>query len=250
VGKCGRVSSTVLPVSEREARVPLPARYATAWRPMFQDAIRERLRPGATVLDIGSGRHPSLPAAERADARWVGLDISEDELLLAPEGAYQERVVADLSERVDPLAGSIDLAVSWQVLEHVKPLGRALDNVYAYLKPGGEFVALFSGGYSAFAIVNRLLPDRLGHAVVSKVMRRPSTGLHPVFPAYYDRCYSGALERMFAGWSDVRIEPHYRGAVYFHFSAALQRAYLAYESAAERRGLDNLATHYFVVAQK
>ncbi|MDA0182368.1 class I SAM-dependent methyltransferase [Solirubrobacter phytolaccae] len=244
------MSSTVLPVSEREARVPLPARYATAWRPMFQDAIRERLSPGATVLDIGSGRHPSLAAAERRDARWVGLDLSEDELRRAPEDAYQERVVADLSARVDSLAGSIDLAVSWQVLEHVKPLGRALDNVYAYLKPGGQFVALFSGGFSAFAIVNRLLPDRLGHTVVSKIMRRPSDGLHPVFPAYYDRCYASALERMFAGWSHVSIEPHFRGAVYFHFSAALQRAYLAYESAAARRGLDNLATHYFVVAQK
>ena len=64
------MSSTVLPVSEREARVPLPARYASAWRPMFQDAIRERLTLGATVLDIGSGRHPSLSAAERPGTRW------------------------------------------------------------------------------------------------------------------------------------------------------------------------------------
>jgi SAM-dependent methyltransferase len=240
----------VLPVSEREARVPLPARYATAWRPMYEDAIRDRLTPGATVLDIGAGRHPSLPAAERRDARWVGLDISEDELRRAPDGAYQDRVVADLTERVPGLSGTVDLAVSWQVLEHVKPLGRALDNVYAYLKPGGEFVALFSGGFSAFGIVNRVLPDRVGHTVVSKVMRRPADGLHPVFPAYYDRCHASALRRMFTGWSEVSIQPQYRGAVYFHFSSLLQRTYLAYESAAERRGLENLATHYFVVARR
>lgn len=240
----------MLPVSEREARVPLPTRYRTAWRPMYEDAIRDRLTPGATVLDIGAGRHPSLSADERPDARWVGLDISEDELKRAPEGAYQDHVVADLSRRVNALTGTVDLAVSWQVLEHVKPLGAALDNVYAYLKPGGELVALFSGGYSAFGIVNRLLPDQVGHKLVSKMMRRPADGLHPVFPAYYDRCHASALRRMFAGWSDVRIEPHYRGAVYFHFNALVQRVYVAYESFAEDRGLENLATHYFVVARK
>jgi hypothetical protein len=56
--------------------------------------------------------------------------------------------------------------------------------------------------------------------------------------------------RLLEPWSETEIVPFYRGAPYFRFSRPLMRAYLAYESAAERRGASNLATHYLVVAQR
>jgi SAM-dependent methyltransferase len=235
-------------VTARDARVALPDRYRARWRDRFESAMLARLREGVTVLDIGSGRNPSLAPPNRpAATRWIGLDVSRPELVQAPPGSYDEVVVGDLATPLAGLAGTIDLAVSWQVLEHVRPLDRAVANVHGYLRPGGEFVCQFSGAWSPFAIVNRLLPDRLGSALVGRTMRRRDSA-HPVFPAHYDRCYASALERVFADWSSVTIEPLFRGATYFHFSAALQRAYLAYEEMAIRRDLTNLATHYFVVA--
>jgi hypothetical protein len=55
---------------------------------------------------------------------------------------------------------------------------------------------------------------------------------------------------MLSSWSDVAIVPFYRGAPYFGFWRPLQRAYLAYENAIERRQCTNLATHYLVIAER
>jgi len=72
----------------------------------------------------------------------------------------------------------------------------------------------------------------------------------PVFPAFYDRCSARALHQVTAGWEHVEIEPLYRGANYFHFSAVLTRTYLVYENIVHRAGLANLATHYLLTARR
>jgi SAM-dependent methyltransferase len=237
-------------VTERDSRIALPERYREPWRERFDEAVRSRLTAGMTVLDVGSGRSPSLAPAERpAGVHWIGLDVSERELRRARPGDYDALVVSDLAASSLPLQATVDLAVSWQVLEHVRPLDQALANVHRSLRDGGAFVTLFSGSWSLFALVNRALPDRLGAAVVGRTMRRRGSA-QPVFTAHYDRCYATALERVFADWSRVSIEPLYRGATYLHFSRALQAAYIAYENAVQRRRIGNLATHYFVVATK
>lgn len=230
--------------------VELPARYATRWRDPFEAAIAQRRDTATAILDIGSGRHPTLGPGERpAGVRYVGFDLSADELAAAGPGAYSEHVVADVALRQPALDGAFDLAVSWQVLEHTRDLRGAVENVRAYLRPGGSFVALFSGAWSAFGVANRLLPNRIGTPLVEAVMRRKELN-RPVFPAYYDRCYASALRRVFAHWASADIRPLYRGATYFGFSRRLTRAYLAYEDLIYRRQTANLATHYLIVAER
>ena len=152
----------------------------------------------------GSGRHPTVaPARSAPDTMYVGLDLVAEELRLAGPGAYDQLIVADLATPVEALVGTIDLAVSWQVFEHVERLDSAFANLHAYLKPGGTLVSLFSGKWSAFGVVNRLLPDSVGHRLVDRTMRRSSNLLLPVFPAYYDRCSARALRRLAAEWSEV-----------------------------------------------
>ncbi len=238
-------------VSEADAKVELPPRYHTRWQDPFEDRIRARLREGMTVLDVGSGRTPTLLPAERPpNTRYVGLDLSDEELRRAGPGAYDELVAADVATGVPALVGTVDLAVSWQVFEHIKPLGAALDNLHAYLKPGGTLISLFSGRWSAFGVVNRLIPNAIGGRLVERSMRRQGTN-QPVFPAHYDRCTYSALTRMMtSGWSEVEIHPLFRAATYFHFSRPLTRVYLAYENAARRAGLSDLATHYLLIARR
>jgi SAM-dependent methyltransferase len=237
-------------VLERNATVDLPLRYHTRWQGPFEDNIHSRLGEGMTLLDVGSGRHPTIDPPERpAHTTYVGLDISGEELRSAGPDAYDELIVADITSRVPQLLGHVDLAISWQVFEHVKPLGAALDNLHAYLRTGGTLVSLFSGRWSVFGVANRLIPDAVGSRLVERSMRRQQIN-RPVFPAHYDRCTYSALSKMTAGWSHVEIQPLFHAAPYFHFSRLLTRSYLAYENAACRAGLAGLATHYLLIAQR
>ncbi len=223
-------------------------RYEARWRDAFDDALGPFLTTNSVVLDIGSGREPSISAADRPKGcHYVGLDVSERELLLAGDDAYNEIVVTDIATPDPSLAQRFDLALSWQVLEHVRPLDRTFANIHSYLRPGGVLVAQLSGKFSAFAVINQLVPHRVGVGLLRRLLARD---VSTVFPAYYDRCYASALARVLAGWSDVSIVPRFYGACYFGFSRTVQRLYLRYEDWAMRSGRENLATHYLVVARK
>lgn len=225
----------------------LPARYDQPYRTTFDDRVRSALRPDLRILDVGAGRHPTIPAANRPPGcSYVGLDVSGSELTEAGAGAYDETVVRDVAERDPSLAERFDLIVSWQVLEHVRPLDVAIDNLQLYLRPGGRLVAQFSGGWSAFAVANTLLPQRARMWVLTRLV-----GKHPdqVFPAFYDRCHYGALQRMLASWSSHEVVPLYVGAVpYFGFSRLVRTAYMAYEEWTYRQDIRNLASYYVVDA--
>jgi SAM-dependent methyltransferase len=223
-------------------------RYRDDWMVSFHDAVRRNAHEGSVILDIGSGRQPSVPAALRlSSSAYIGLDLSEAELRRAGPDAYDRLIVADLTERVPELAGTVDLAVSWQVLEHVAPMSAAIDNIHHYLRPDGVLVAGFSGAWSAFAIPNRIVPHAISRFALKRLLGRdPDT----VFPAPYDSCTYSAMKSVLAEWSDVEIVPRFRGAGYFGFLPPLQWLYLKFEDMLERGHHLDLATHYLVIARK
>ena len=228
----------------------LPERYGIPWRQHFDAAIFERMESGCAVLDIGSGRHPAIPPNRRpVDTAYAGLDISLEELQEAGPGAYDETVEADASVLHGGLVGRFDLVVSWQVLEHVRDLEATIGNVRRYLKPGGRFVALFSGSRSVFGLINRALPNPVASKIVDRTMKRTEKNM-PVFPAYYDRCNVKELGPMFESWAEYELTPLFRGAGYFDFLPPLRRAYLLYEDVIHRRNVAGLATHYLIVAER
>jgi SAM-dependent methyltransferase len=200
------------------------------------------------ILDLGSGRRPGVPPEKRPrNCEYVGLDVSRQELEAAPPASYDRLVVADIVEPRAELEGAFDLVISFQVLEHVKPLPRALANARTYLKPGGTFVSQLSGRYAAFAILNRIIPDRAGVLAMRSLMgRAPET----VFPAHYDRCWYDALKRDMQGWSEVEVIPRFLGGGYFSSIRPLERLYYLFEDWAVRGDHKNLATHYLVIARR
>jgi SAM-dependent methyltransferase len=226
----------------------LPARYHARWQDEFERRVRAQLCDGARILDLGSGSRPVVPTVERpVNSFYVGVDISRRELEKAPPDSYDEKRVADAAQFVVDLENDFDLIVSWQVLEHVRPLARAIENCRRYLRPGGTFIALFSGTLSAIGVINRLVPRKVGVAAMKHLLARdPET----VFPAYYDGTWHRPLCRYFENWQSLDIVPLYRGAGYFSFNRTLQRAYLFYENWAAAGNRANLATHYLVEAVK
>jgi SAM-dependent methyltransferase len=226
----------------------LPSRYATSFEYNFRSRVLAALGPSATILDFGSGRDPAFTRAELPrDSTYIGLDISPDELAAAPAGAYDQTVVADISERNPELVGRFDVVVSWQVLEHVRSIERAFSNLREYLKPDGVLVSMLSGRFAAFAVANRLLPDRVGQFLAHRALQIDS---EEVFPATYDMCYYDALTSILKHWRCVDVTPFYRGAVYFRQFRPLLAAYIRYENWLERHARRNLATHYLLEAHR
>ena len=226
----------------------LPDRYVPEfWTRPFRERVEAALRPGQAILDVGSGRAPTVAPADRpADVHYVGLDISSSELDAAPEGSYDERVVGDVSRYAPALEDRFDLALSYQVFEHVKPLPAALSHVHGYLKPGGLMIAQLSGTFSMFGVLNRVVPDRLGKMAMEKLLKRDPES---VFPAFYDRCWHSALARDLARWQSAEIVPLYTGAGYLAFARPLQALYLGFEELACRHDRRNLASYYIIVAR-
>lgn len=225
----------------------LPGRYGYSMQSVFLDHVRPLLIPDVAIVDVGAGRSPTIPRAYRpAGCRYVGLDVSESELRAAAPDAYDRTIAHDITRPL-PLEEQFDVVLSWQVLEHVRPIDQALDNLRHVLRPGGTIVAQVSGAFAAFALLARVVPHRARVWAMARFLGHPE---EIKFPTYYDRCWASALERILAEWSSVTILPYYRGAVYFAFSRPLQRMYLGYESALARRNVRNLATHYLLIANK
>jgi SAM-dependent methyltransferase len=156
-------------------------------------------------------------------------------------------VVCDVTERRSELEGGFDLIVSWCVFEHVRPLDRALENLHAYLRPGGRLVAWVAGRNSLGALVNRALPYRVARKLLGWLAGRPPDS---VFPAYYDRCTHSDLLALTAGWQRRNVVPYFQNAMYFRFSTPIRTLYLAGEEWAYQRGDPRLGTHFLLVADR
>jgi SAM-dependent methyltransferase len=206
------------------------------------------MRPDMAILDVGSGRRPTIPAGWRpAGTHYAGLDISADELAAADAGSYDEILVGDIGSRIAELEGRFDLILSWQVLEHVGDLEAAVDNMKSYLRPGGRMVAQLSGAYAVFAAIARVTPYPLRAKAMEKLLHQdPDTK----FPTRYDRCDYRALNLLLGGWNRHEVLPRYRGGVYFSFFRPLERLYLLYENWVCRTDRQGLATHYLIVGDR
>jgi SAM-dependent methyltransferase len=82
---------------------------------------------GLTVLDVGCGTMPYRPIFTTLGANYLGADIDgAPDILIGSDGAL-------------PLADeSVEFAVSFQVLEHVRDVPRYLASIRKVLKTGGS----------------------------------------------------------------------------------------------------------------
>ena len=228
-------------------RGKLPPRYSDRWDERFRHLALPMLDEGTQVLDVGSGRRPILePQLRLNTCRYVGLDISRSELDCAPAGAYDDVVVADVETFQPQLVGRFGLILSWWVLEHVRRLDQALENLRRYTHPdGGRLVAFLSGRRSLAGMANRLFPYRLTCWLLARLNERDPDS---IFPAYYDRCTYGELTQMSSSWRSFKVIPVFQNGLYLRSVRPLLGLYLGYEEWAYQAGRDNLATHYLLVA--
>lgn len=110
------------------------------------DAVR-LMRPhidlvGATVADFGGGPGFYSDAFRAQGATSVVIDASYDELTL--HGRRPRHAVVGLAEKSPLASGSVDVAFSSNLLEHVPDLGPVADEITRVVRPGGHVVLSYT----------------------------------------------------------------------------------------------------------
>jgi SAM-dependent methyltransferase len=176
--------------------------------------LRPLLAPSSVFLEIGPG-DCALSVAVAATAKQVyAVDVS-DALLGGVRRPGNFRLLLSNGRDVPVPAGSVDLAYSNQVLEHLHPQDAEaqIAAVYAALKPGGNFICI--------------TPNRLsGPWDVSRRFTSVSTGLHlreySVTEVVDLLSGAGFEVRLFASYHGFRLLPYVPTGLVRTFEACLQ----------------------------
>jgi ubiquinone/menaquinone biosynthesis C-methylase UbiE len=241
-------------VSEAFDRRFLPAELAVDGNQDFIHRIyRSYLFQGATVAEIGGGRHPLISAAEKHELslRVIGLDISASELKAAPAGVYDETICADITQYTD--CARADIAICAALLEHVRDTGAALRAIATFLKPEGVALLFVPSSSAAYAQINRLAPQSLKRWLLKAIygsspeVQAGLTG----FPAYYDRCTPRDICAMAqtAGLIVQRLQVYFASS-YFQFLPPVYVAWRLWQIAFKTIVGDQAAETFSVVLKR
>jgi SAM-dependent methyltransferase len=97
---------------------------------------------GATVADFGGGPGFYSQAFRNAGARTVLVDADLEEIRL--HGRRTPGSVVGLAEQAPLADGSVDVAFSSNLLEHVADLGQVADQIVRVVRPGGIAVLSYT----------------------------------------------------------------------------------------------------------
>jgi SAM-dependent methyltransferase len=128
------------------------------------------------VLDIGCGRTaPSLVMLRNRARLLYGIDLVEF-TAQDPDLHLSNESVTDLKSFA---SGSIDLAYSRSVMEHVDDVEAAYREVFRVLAPGGRYVFLTPNRYDYASVIATLVPNRLHGKVVKATEGREDMDTFP-----------------------------------------------------------------------
>jgi SAM-dependent methyltransferase len=97
-------------------------------------------RPGLAVLDVASGAGFGLDMLGQAGARPIGVDYDAATLCDVHHQHPRARLLRADATRLPLGDAVVDLAVSFETIEHVQDAQALVDEIRRVLKPGGRLV--------------------------------------------------------------------------------------------------------------
>ncbi len=189
-----------------------------SWKPateVYEALIRETLRPGFRVLDLGCGRGGVLEQLSGAVSEPIGIDpdgrsLVEHRLPTLPR-------MAALADAIPLAAASVDCIVCSWVLEHLAEPERVFAEVARCLRPDGTFIFLTPNARSFVTLINRALRP-VQHTLVPRLYGRAEAD---TFPVRYRANDKARLDRLAA----------VSGLIPAEFRAIRDPSYLAFNAA-------------------
>lgn len=166
--------------------------YDTHPNRVIERAIAERLRPDATVIDIGCGRTaPNLSQLIGKAEKLYGIDVVD----FTVDNPAMQLFPNDVRDMKDIPSNSVDLAYSRAVMEHLENPERAYAEIARVLKPGGVYVFTTPSIYDYGSIAALLIPNRFHAKIVSATEGRAG---EDVFPTVFGSNSRRAITRQAA----------------------------------------------------
>lgn len=234
-----------------KVEVRLPHRWPSIYD-LYEEMVARRMNSGEgkVVVDVGGGK--SCPFAKfrkpELNTKIIAVDVSSESL--SENRDADETRVANIMRELPFEDDSVDLVVSRSVLEHLQSVEEFVKNSKSILKPGGHFIHLFPSKFAPFALINQLLPNRLGKRVLHLLF--PATKGIGGFPAFYDNCHHSAIVSLLEKHGfEVREEhAYYFQSAYFGFFFPLFMLSVLYELLIRAVGAKDLAAFVLISARK
>lgn len=178
-----------------------------AWVDSQLRIVREVVEPSDTFLEIGTGDAALASAVAGHVAEVVAVDVSE-EIVARSKVPENVRLVLSDGRTVPVPPGSVDVAYSNQLMEHLHPADarEQLEHIVAALRPSGRYVCVTPHRYTGPHDISQFFDDE-------------ATGFH------LHEYTTGELTRLLraAGFSRVQSFFTLRGRTYT-IPSALPRA--------------------------
>jgi len=178
--------------------------------------VPQFITPGARLVDVGGGKQPYLDVRSKSSlgVHVTGIDIKQEELDQAPEGAYDATICADISTYRG--TNDADIIVCQAVLEHVRDVAGAFIAFASIMKPGGLALIFLPSRNAVYARLNLMLPEALKRKILFYIF--PNTRKTQGFASYYDHCTPREFQRL-ADKYGFRVEAQrlYYTSSYFSF---------------------------------
>lgn len=183
----------------------------------FQQVANSYIAKEQTIIDIGGGKIPFVNAEfkESLNLKVIGLDISENELNLAPVGIYDRKIVSSI-ENFKPKRTLANLAICEAVLEHVNDNNKAIKAISNATVNNGYVLLFIPCKNAVFARLNMLLPEKIKKKILFALYPESKHGQG--FPAYYKNCTPSEIKKI-CEENDLKVESikTYRYVTYFTF---------------------------------
>lgn len=203
----------------------LPAKM-TSWgyRDFILQVLPGQITPGMALLDVGGGKSPAISIAQKKELQLkiIGLDISEQELKMAPVGSYDQIIAQDICKLKDQ--PKVDLIVCLAVLEHVKDPEPAIRGMASLLNSGGKALIFVPSRNSIYAQLNLLLPQAIKKVFLELIYAKNKD--RQGFKSYYHKCTPAEFKEIAENAGlNVVDELYYFQSGYFSFFLPFHMAY-------------------------